>query len=202
MNGRSEVLVCLLAMLDSRKQQKEWKWREEDRVKSFLESGAPSLISVIEQMLRTPCCIDTMKICYACLDAFEEASVYTIDSTFSLSILKDHCSSFGDCLKSLQYNTNLYSVIATTALSFLRRMISFLEDPPKRGNPFVINRNNYILNCWRNQKRVVNSLRIGDEEEMSVYDLNEDVMVSEVARIFGKAVHYHLMVELLFLIDL
>lgn len=202
MNGQSEVLMCLLTMMDSRKQQKEWKWREGDRVKSFLELAVPSLISVIERLLRAPCCIDTMKICYACLDDFEEAAIHTIDTSFSLSILKDHCSSFGDNLKSLQYNANLYSVIATTALSFLRRMISFLEDPPKRGNPFVINRNSSILNCWRNQKQVVNSLRIGDEEEMSVYDVNEDVMVSEIACLFGKAVHYHLMVLSLFLIEL
>lgn len=37
---------------------------------------------------------------------------------------------------------------------------------------------------------------------MSVYDVNEDVMVSEIACIFGKAVHYHLMVLSLFLIEL
>ena len=75
-------------------------------------------------------------------------------------------------------------------------MLPLIETKINRLNPFIINKNSIAFNIWRLQPEnlCLNSIHIGDEENTGLYDLSKGVMMSEMPLIFGKTVHYHLMV--------
>ena len=53
--------------------------------------------------------------------------------------------------------------------------------------------NNYISGTYY----CIDQILFGDEENTGIYDLSKGVMMSEIPLIFGKTIHYHLMVYII-----
>ena len=198
--------MCLLSMLFTRQSGNSTtstiEWKEHDILKDYLQESHSLLFIEINRILRqSTCCIDILKISLCLLDILY--STFDQPDSFEemiVSLLKEYCYSFSITLSTIDFNQNLYSVMSTTLLTFIRKMNNHMTVSRTFSNPFVLNKNSFINTIWRVQsdKKIINSLRLGDEEEMGVYNLKHDVMIAEIPIILGKFIHSHFMVLFIF----
>lgn len=188
-------------MIYSRQKKSELIWRENDQLKQFLSSSNELLLVELSRLLQSSSCsIDTLRICLALSELLYELQEPTEkEGSFEewlMNLFTSHCCSFSSLLQSISYTTTLYATLTSTTVSFLRKMLPLIETKINRFNPFIINKNSIAFNIWRLQPEnlCLNSIHIGDEENTGLYDLSKGVMMSEIPLIFGKTVHYHLMV--------
>lgn len=199
------MLVCLVALLSTRQKSQDIQWREADLLKEYLDAAHALFLIEINRMLRSSTCsVDSLKICFAVLHFFHSTGFAEEYEETILSLFREYCFSFLGALQSIEYNAHLYSVMATTSILFLRKMLPQLANPPKLKNPFILNPNTYLLNTRRllHESAFFNSTHIGDEEELGVFDFHKGVMIAEQPLFFGKFIHSHLMVCLAFFNEL
>ena len=69
--------------------------------------------------------------------------------------------------------------------------VEHVEHNYSLSSPFLLNKNSFISTIWRvrQDKKIINSMRPGDEEEMGVYNMKHDVMISEIPAVFKKYIH-------------
>lgn len=186
-------------MLYTRQSGKTVEWREHDALKNYLLITRSVLLIELNRILRSSTCsVEALKICFAVLE-FIATHLPSPDFSFSetvLSLFQEHCLSFYHTLQSMDYTAHLYSVVTSKSVLFLRKMIPLLHNPLRLKNPFVLQQGAFFMNVRQTQQETqnVNSMRIGDEEAMGIYNFTQNVMIAEKPILFGKYIHSHWMV--------